>query len=107
MALKLAEVTKDDSNDLREDLMRERRQFVDEIAALQQRCDALEQARCPLIELQDVKKRCDALEQTNRNQAAELERQHQQNVALIHEIKHFGADLVEDVAGVFNGKYPQ
>ena len=96
-ALKLAVVTKDDAADLREDLMAERKQFVAEIKALQDRCDALEQARCPLLELQDVKKRCDALEETNRNQAVELERQHQQNKALIHEIKSFGSGLVEDV----------
>jgi cell division protein FtsB len=97
-ATDLAIATKDDAIALRESLMEERKQLVDEIRALQDRCDLLEKEnlrKCPLKELEDLQGRCDALEKTNQEQAAELLTLKEQNSQLIHEIKNFGSGLAE------------
>jgi hypothetical protein len=97
-ATALAISARDDAVALRESLMEERKQLVDEINALQYRCDLLEKEnlrKCPLKELEDLQGRCEALEKTNREQGAELLTLKEQNSQLIHEIKNFGSGLAE------------
>jgi hypothetical protein len=97
-ATALAISARDDAVALRESLMEERKQLVDEINALQDRCDLLEKEnlrKCPLKELEDLQGRCEALEKTNREQGAELLTLKEQNSQLIHEIKNFGSGLAE------------